>query len=379
MSDKFKRCTPEEALERVKEENRGKLKIFLGYAPGVGKTYSMLNEANRKHQRGHNIMIGLLDTHKRNETISQINNLKTIPAKKIIYDRKEYEEVDVEAIISTSPQTIIIDELAHTNAPGSKNHKRYEDIEEILDNGINVTTTLNIEHIESLNAYIRKITGVKPTDTVPDSIIENADQVVVVDISPDELLKRLRNGKIYNEDNTDHAIINFYRKNNLSALRELALRLTAEGVDEDLAIYMKSHGIHDNWHTVERVMVCISTNSSAKRLIRKAARIASKYKCEWYVVSVHCTSIFAPALSDKNKETLNSNIKLARQIGAEVVILTGKSVSRTLAAFAAEKYITQIIIGSSRRTKAQNLLRGSTVTKLIKYTKNVEFHIVPSD
>jgi two-component system sensor histidine kinase KdpD len=223
-------------------------------------------------------MIGHLDTHKRNETINQIRNLKIIPPKKIVYGGKEYDEVDVEAIINIKPQTVIIDELAHANTPGSKNNKRYEDVDDILNNGINVITTLNIEHIEGLNADIRRITGVKPVDTVPDSIIENADQVVVVDLSTDELLKRLNNGQIYSENSTDHAIINFYKKNNLSALRELALRLTAEGVDEDLAIYMKSHGIHDNWHTAERVMVCISTNSSAKRLIRKAARIASKYK-----------------------------------------------------------------------------------------------------
>lgn len=379
MSESFKRCTPEEALKKVKEEARGKLKIFLGYAPGVGKTFSMLNEANRKHQRGHNIIIGHLDTHNRTETVNQIKNLEIIPPKKIICDGKEYTEVDVEAIINRRPTTVLIDELAHTNTPGSKNSKRYEDIDEILNNGINVFTTLNIEHIESFNIAIRKITGIKITNTVPDSIIENADEVVVVDISPDELLKRLKTGQIYKKNSESHAIKNFYRKNNLSALRELALRLTAEGVDDDLALYMKSHGIHDNWHTVERVMICISTNSSAKKLIRKGARIASKYKCECFVVNVNCTSIFAPHLSARNKETLNNNIKLAKQIGADVIILTGKSVSRTLADFAAEKYITQIIIGSSRRTKIQYLLRGSTVTKLIKYTKNVEFHVVPSD
>lgn len=379
MSEKYKRSTPEEALEKVKEETHGKLKIFLGYAPGVGKTYSMLNEANRRHQRGHDIVIGHLDTHKRCEAIDQIRNLQIIPPKEIIYDGKVYNEVDVEAIIAKKPKTVVIDELAHENAPGSKNLKRYEDIQEILSSGINVITTLNIEHIESLNTVIRKITGTKITNIIPDSIIENADQVVVVDLSPDELLKRLNNGEIYAKNSTSHAVKNFYRKNNLSALRELTLRLTAEGVDEDLALYMKSHGIHENWHTVERVMVCISTNVNAKKLIRRGARIASKYKCEWYVVNVHCTSIFAPALTYKNKETLNSNIKLAKQIGAEVIILNGKSISRTLADFASEKYITQIIIGSSRRTKAQYLLRGSTVTKLIKYTKNVEFHVVPSD
>lgn len=378
MSDNFKRSTPEEALEKIKHDTRGKLKIFLGYAPGVGKTYSMLNEANRRQQRGQDIIIGYIETYKRNETINQIKRLEIIPPKKIIYAGTEYEEVDLAAILNRRPSTVIIDELAHINTPGSKNSKRYDDVEEILNNGINVVTTLNVAHIESLNTAIRNITGVKITDTIPDCVIEKAAEVVVVDISPDELLKRLDAGQIF-EKNTSHAIKNFYRKNSLNALRELVLRLTAEGVDEDLALYMKTHEIHDNWHTVERVMVCISANSSAKKLIRKGAKIASKYKCELFVVNVTCTSIFVPPVSQKNKEILNSHLKLAKQLGAEIIALSGKSVSKTLSKFATEKYITQVIIGSSRRTKIQYLLRGSTVTKLIKYTKNIEFHVVPTD
>ena len=202
---------------------------------------------------------------------------------------------------------------------------------------------------------------------------------MLIDISPDELLSRLENNKIFIEGLSNHAVKNFFRKNNLSALRELSLRLTAEGVDENLAEYMREHGIHENWHTVERVMICVNANSNSKRLIRKGARIASKYKCEWYVVNVHCTSIFASGISKKGKEILKRNYKLAKELGAEVINLSGKSISKTLATFATERYITQIIIGSSRKTKAQYLFRGSTVTNLIKCTKNIEFHVVPSE
>lgn len=379
MSDKFKRCTPEEALEKIKKEKRGHLKILLGYAPGVGKTYKMLDEANRRLIRGQDIVIGHIETHKRTDTINQIKSLPIIPSKKITYNNVEFYEVDVAAIIERNPSIVLVDELAHTNAQGSKNIKRYEDVEEILANGISVITTLNIEHIESLNLAIRRITGIKVTEIIPDSIIDNADEVVVIDISPTELQKRLNNGTIYVDGSASHAIKNFFRKNSLNALRELSLRLTAEGVDENLSIYMREHGIHDNWHTVERVMVCIGSNANAKKLIRKGAKIASRYKCECYVVNVNCTSIFSRKSKFKSKEILDNHHKLAKQLGAEIVTLESKSVFKALSAFATEKHITQILVGSSRKTKAQYFFTGSTITKLVKYTKNVEFHIVPSD
>lgn len=379
MSDKFKRCTPEEALEKIKKSNRGHLKIFLGYAPGVGKTYKMLDEANRRLIRGQDIVIGHIETHKRLDTINQIKNLFIIPSKKIIYNNADFYEIDVEAIIKRKPSIVLIDELAHTNAQGSKNIKRYEDVEEILSNGISVITTLNIEHIESLNLAIRRITGVKVSETIPDCILDSADEVVLIDISPTELQKRLKNGTIYIDGNASHAIKNFFRKNSLNALRELSLRLTAEGVDEDLAIYMREHGIHDNWHTVERVMVCISSNANTKRLIRKGVKIASRFKCDCYVVNVVCTSVFSKKQSQRDREILDSHHKLAKQLGAEIVTLTSKNVFKSLSDFAAEKHITQIVVGSSRKTKAQYFFTGSTITKLVKYTKNVEFHIIPGD
>ncbi len=379
MSEEFKRISPEEALKQCDKENRGRLKIIIGYAPGVGKTYSMLNEGNRRAGRGKDIVVGYVESHQRIETDKQIGDLEIIPRKKIEYNNVVMEEMDAEAVISRNPQIVLIDELAHTNVPGSKNQKRYEDVEEILCKGIDVITTLNIQHLESLNDVVRQITGIAVRETIPDYIVEKADEVVVVDITPDALQNRLKRGNVYNLEKVPQALKNFFRKGNLNALRELALRQTAEEVDEELEEYMKEHGIKENWRIVERVMVCIGPSPSAKKLIRRGARIARRYKCEWMVVSVDCTHSFAPRPTQKQHEMLQSYHKLAKQLGAEVVTLMGKSISGKLSEFAHERHITQIIIGHSRRTKLQTLLRGSTVSKLLKQTKNIEVHVIPND
>jgi len=272
-----------------------------------------------------------------------------------------------------------VDELAHTNVPGSLNKKRYQDVQEILDHGINVISTLNIQHLESLNDVIKQITGVTVRETIPDKIVDSASEVVVVDITPDSLQSRLKRGNVYKSENIDRALKNFFRKGNLNALREIALRQTAEGVDEDLEEYMKEHGIKDNWYTVERVLVCISSSASAKKLIRRGARIAKRNRCEWTVVDVNCTHFSAPKPTKKDLELLESHYKLAKQLGAEVETLSGKSVSKELAKFAEEKHITQMIIGHSRRSKLQTFLRGSTVAKLLQLLKDVEIHVIPND
>lgn len=383
MAESFKRSTPEEQLkkyyEELEENSKGRLKIFIGYAPGVGKTYSMLNEANRRLERGENVIIGYLESHGRKDTIEQIGRLQTIPREKVKYNNLELEEMDTDEIIKRKPQLVVVDELAHTNVPGSKYKKRYEDVIEILSNGINVLSTLNIQHLESLNDVVRQITGIKVAETIPDKIVENAYEVVVVDLTPSALQNRLRRGMVYKNENVDRALKNFFRKGNLNALRELALRQTAEEVDEELEEYMKEHGIKENWHTVERVMVCISPNAAAKKLIRRGARIAKRYKCEWLVVDVNCTHVFAPKLTEKDLASLESHKKLAEQLGGKIVNLTGKSISHQLSEFATERHITQIIIGNSRRTKLQTLVRGSTVNKLLKLTRNIEVHVIPTD
>lgn len=379
MPDEHKRITPEEALKIAKCDCRGRLKIFLGYAPGVGKTYSMLNEANRRLKRGKDIVIGYVESHQRVETDSQIGELEILPRKKIEYNGVVMEEMDTDAIIARKPKVVLVDELAHTNVPGSKYAKRYEDVEEILKAGIDVMTTLNIQHMESLNDVVRKITGITVRETIPDRIVNQADDIVVVDLPPEALQKRLKRGSVYKLDKVDQALKNFFRKGNLNALREIALRQTAEEVDEDLLEYMKEHGIHENWQPTEKVLVCISPSQSAKKLIRTGARFARRFKCDWIVVNVECTHTFAPKITAEHKATLEKHFKLAEQLGAETVTITGESVSGSLAKFANEKNITQIIIGHSARTKLETLLRGSTVSKLLKKTKNIAVYVVPND
>jgi two-component system sensor histidine kinase KdpD len=379
MEEKLERITPEKALEECKKSERGQLKIFIGYAPGVGKTYSMLNEANRRSKRGQEVVVGYVESHGRKDTDEQIGELEVIPRQKIIYNNVIMEELDTAAVIARKPQLAVIDELAHTNVPGSKNKKRYEDVEEILSSGIHVITTLNIQHLESLNDVVKRITGIAVRETIPDRIVNQADEVVVVDITPDALQNRLKRGNIYKSDKISQALKNFFRKGNLNALRELALRQTAEEVDEELTEYMEEHGIKDNWHTVERVMVCISPSPSAKKLIRRGARIAKRYKCEWYVVDINCTHWLAPKMTPRDREMLENHYKLARQLGAETATLTGKSISNELSKFATDKHITQIIIGHSTRTQLQTFFRGSTIEKLLKQNRGTEVHVIPNE
>lgn len=379
MLNQFTRTTPEEALKKSNKSKRGALKIFLGYAPGVGKTYTMLNEANRRLERGDDIVIGYLETHGRKDTQAQIGNLETIPRKQITYNNVTFEEMDTDAIIARKSQLVIVDELAHTNVPGSKNSKRYTDVEEILNSGISVISTLNIQHLESLNDVIKNITGVVVKETIPDKIVDEANEVLIVDLTPDALQGRLKRGEVYKPENVNRALKNFFRKGNLNALREIALRHTAEGVDEDLSEYMHEHGLNENWQIIERVMVCISSSRSAKKLIRRGARIAKRYKCEWTVVAVNCTNIFEPKTTPKDSDMLESHFKLAKQLGADVITLIGDSISGELSNFAIEKHITQILIGHSKRTKFQTFLRGSTINKLLKRTKDIEVHIIPNE
>ena len=379
MEDYSRRLTPEEALRIAAEHpQKGKLKIFIGYAPGVGKSYTMLNEGARRHQRGEDLVIGYVELHGRPDTEKQIGTLEVIPRKKIEYSGKAMEEMDTEAIIKRHPTTVLVDELAHTNVPGSKYVKRYEDVDEILRAGINVITTLNVQHLESLNDVIKQITGIPVRETIPDVIVDNADEIVAVDITVDALLNRLKRGDIYKKDKIDSALENFFREGNLNALREIALRQTAQEVDEDLDLYMKAHGIHDNWQTTERILVCVSPSPNAKKLIRRGALIARRYRCEWYVVAVESGGVVAQKWSQKDKEDLESNFALAKQLGAATTVLTGRSISDELAKFAREKNITQIVIGHSEKSPFQALFTGSTAGKLLSETKNIAIHVIPT-
>ncbi len=373
------RLSPDEALEQYNREGRGKLKIFIGYAPGVGKTFSMLNEGNRRKSYGQDVVIGYVESHERKETDEQIAALQIIPRKTVTYNGVEMQEMDTEAIIARKPYLVLVDELAHTNVPGSRYKKRYMDVDEILRHGINVLSTLNIQHIESLNDIVFQITGIKVNETIPDFIVQRANEVVVVDVTTDALLNRLKRGNVYAMDKVPNALKNFFRKGNLNALRELALREIAEEVDEDLTQYMKEEGIRDNWHTVERIMVCISSSMTAKKMIRRASRLASRYKCEWYVVTVNCTNRFVRKATPKESQNLHGHFQLAHQLGAETITLVGKSVSEELARWANEKHITQIFIGYPKRTKIETFLRGSTVNRLIRKLNNIDIHLIANE
>ncbi|GAA0856488.1 MULTISPECIES: sensor protein KdpD [Clostridium] len=372
------RISPDDALKICATEEKGKLKIFLGYAPGVGKTYTMLNEANRRYNRGEDVVIGYFESHGRLDTINQIKSLPQLPLKEISYNSITFKELNVPLIIERNPKLVLVDELAHTNAPGSKNKKRYEDVIEILNAGINVYATVNIQHLESLNDVISQITGVIVQETIPDSIIATAE-VVVIDIPPDSLRKRLKRGNVYKTDLIQRALKNFFRIGNLNALRELTLRQIADEVDCTLNEYKEIHNIHDNWHTAEKVMVSISSNPKSKRLIRFGARIAKKYKCPLYVVYVNCTHSIYPKDNPEILKSLDENITLAKKFDATIVTLKGKSISSELIKFSKEKNITKLIIGHSKRTRLQKFFRGSTVNKLLEGSKNIEIIVVPYD
>ena len=371
-----RRISPEEAMEIYKKEMRGKLKIYLGYAPGVGKTYNMLVEGNRLLGTGKKIVIGYLEDHNRPETKNQVKNLLELPRKKIEYMDRIFEEVDTEAVINYDPDIVLIDELAHTNIQGSKNEKRYQDVLEILNKGIDVYSTLNIQHLESLNDRIYDITGIQVNETVPDSVLEDAD-IEIVDVTPENLRIRMEKGEIYNRETARRALKNFFRSGNLSALREIALRQIAEEVDDDVLRYKKSKGITAHWHTVEKVLVCISSNPKAARVIRHGARVARKYKCAFYVLDVNYTGLFAKKATERDIKGLAENKMLAEKLGAEIHSREGSNVSGEIIKFMEEKGITQIILGHSAQSKTANLFRGSIINKIIEHSKYAEIRIIP--
>jgi two-component system sensor histidine kinase KdpD len=377
MRDKNETLTTKEPIQMYQKEARGHFKIFLGYAPGVGKTFGMLCEGNRRLKSGQDVAVGYIELHGRYETQKQIKDLEIIPRKTITYAKVIMEEMDTDEIISRKPDTVLIDDLAHTNAPGSKYKNRYEDIIEILDNGINVVCTLNIFHLESLNDMVKKITGIKVHETIPDHLVDNADEVIVVDLTPEELQSRLKCGNIYEKNKVPQLPENFFCKEYLTALRKITFMQIAGHVDDSLSEYMNENGFNENLRLEERVMVCIDESPTSKKLIRRGARIAKRFHCDWYAVSVNCTSIHSnKEYYSKNSQMLITHQKLALQLGAKIVILDSNSEYETLAKFANEHHITQILIGKSKKSWWEKLFRGSTISKLVDSTKNVDVCVV---
>jgi two-component system sensor histidine kinase KdpD len=368
---------PEEWLEIASppQKTRGTLKLFLGYAPGVGKTYSMLSEALRRHSRGEDVAIGVVETHGRKGVQDLAAHLEAIPRKKLEYKGTLFEEMDVDTILARHPQVVLVDELAHTNIPGSKHRKRYEDVQDLLAARIDVLATLNIQHIESIAPVVRSITGVTVRETVPDWVPLTASETVMVDLTPEALLNRMKRGDVYSAEKVERSLKNFFRRGNLIALRELALRQVAEQVDRSLESYMEAQDIRKNWGVRERMAVCISSNPSGQYLIARAARMARRMDAELYVV--HVDRRFSPKEPDPN--ALAANLRFAESLGAQVVRLKGNSVADTVADFVRAKHITQVIFGRAPVRDWRKYLYLSAVHRFLRESPAVDVHIVTQE
>jgi two-component system sensor histidine kinase KdpD len=369
--------TPEEWLELAKppEKTKGSLKLFLGYAPGVGKTFSMLSEAIRRRTRGDDIVVGVVETHGRKGIAELVPQLEVMPRKNIDYKGTIFEEMDVDAIVARRPQVALIDELAHTNIPGSKHRKRYEDVLEILDAKIDVLSTVNIQHIESIAPTVHAITGVVVRETVPDWVLQVADETVMVDLTPEALQNRMKRGDVYGKEKVEQALENFFRRGNLIALRELALRQVAEQVDRSLSSYLDEKDIQENWAVRERIAVCISANPRAQYLVARAARMARRMDAELFAVHVETEG---NGIS-RNEKALAANFKFAESLGAQTVRLKGKNVSDATAQFVREKHVTQVIFGRSAVTGWQKLLYLNAINRFLREAPAVDVHIVTQE
>ena len=356
------------------QQKRGKLKIFLGYAPGVGKTFTML-EAARLRKKDTDVVVGFVETHGRVETEALLEGLEIIPRRQLEYRGIKLTEMDLDAVLARHPHLAIVDELAHENAPGSRHPKRYQDIEELLDAGIDVYTTLNIQHIESGRNAVAQITGVWVREAVPDSFIDNAAEIEMVDLPPDELLKRLKEGKVYIPEQIAPAIESFFRKGNLTALRELAMRTAGKHVDEQTLAYMKTHGITGPWPSAERLLVCVSSSQAGTRVVRNARRLAYQLGAEWFAIHVETPDA---RLSPNQQERLTSTLRMAERMGARVATLQGSSVVDAVTEFAGKNNITKIVIGKSQRNRWESLFRSSLVNQLISRSEHFDLYIIGS-
>ena len=370
-------------LELVTRRERGKLKLHIGSAAGVGKTYRMLVEAHELRSRGIDVVVGFVETHGRVETLAQLRDLEVIPRQKIEYHGVTLEELDVAAVIARHPQVAVVDELAHTNVPGVHHRKRWEDVMELLDAGINVISALNIQHLESLNDVIASTLGVTVRETVPDWVVNTADQVVNLDISAEDLRDRLRAGKIYAKDKVDAALRNFFTDENLTTLRELALREVASNVDRTReAIVRRENGVgaREQPRTVDRILVAMSSSPSyTAALLRKASRIAGRLNTDWYCVYVQTPEESPERIDSAIQRKLVDNIQLAQSMGAEVVKLQGTDVAETLSRFAREKGVTLLIVGQSRQSGIRHLLKGSVVQQLVNNNRGIDVLVTSFD
>lgn len=370
------RPSAESLLAKQQQAGRARLRIYLGAAPGVGKTYQMLEEAHLLKRQGVDIVIGFIEPHGRAETETLIGGLERIPLRRIAYRGVTLEEMDVDGVIARRPALVLVDELAHSNVPGSKHRKRYEDVLEILDAGISVISAVNVQHIESLNDAIARITGVRVRETIPDYFLRRADEVVNVDVSVDTLRTRLRQGKIYSVEKIEQALTNFFRKGNLSALRELALRQVAEDQAAKAHDYREREGL-EQAAIPEKVMVCMASRGSAKKLLRTGSRIAGRLASDWYAVYVETPREEPGRMNPADHAALIENIKLAEELGANVVKLRERRVADALIEFARREGITHVVFGQSARSRWNILLHGSVINRFLSEVRGATVQVVP--
>lgn len=352
---------------------RGCHKIFLGYAAGVGKTYTMLSEARRRASRGEDVVIGFVEPHDRPETVALTQGLKRIPTKKIEYRGTTFEELDTDAVLAAHPEWVLVDELAHTNVPGTRHAKRWQAVEELLDAGINVISTVNVQHFESLNDTVEQITGVRVRETLPDRVLDEADEVVLVDVTPEALMNRLKRGAIYREDKVDQALTNFFRRGNLVALREMALRKTAEEVDDDLDEFMSTHDVDKTWGAVDRVLVAVTSKPTGAKLVRRGYQLAHRLGGDLWVVHVRPPAVLLRA---EEQTVIDGLRELAGELQGNFIELQGEDVAAEIIDFARSHQITFIVMGQSVRGRMDEVLRGSIVTRIMRETRNIDIVVV---
>ncbi|MRS12605.1 MAG: sensor histidine kinase KdpD [Actinobacteria bacterium] len=352
---------------------RGMHKVFLGYAPGVGKTYTMLAEAGRRASRGEDIVVGFVEPHDRAETLALLEGLEKVPTKSFEYRGKTLHEMDTDAVLARRPEWALVDELAHTNAPGARHEKRWQSVDELLDAGINVISTVNVQHLESLNDTVFDITGVRVRETLPDSVLDAADEVVLVDLTPQALVNRLRRGVVYSSEMVPRALEHFFRPGNLGALRELALRKTAQEVDDELLEYIEDKRIEGVWPTSDRILVCVTPRQLSTTLVRRGYRLAQRLKGEFECLSVRVPGI---ALSAADKASLQETRGLAERLGAIWVEAESENPAQEIVRYAKEHHVSFIVLGQSGRSRVAEILGGSVVNHIMRETVGVDVLVV---
>ena len=371
-----RRPTGEQVLARVHNAQRPRLRIYIGAAPGVGKTYAMLRDAHDAKGQGTDVVVGFVETYGRADTDAQLRDLEVVPRRSISYRGVTLDEMDFDAILHRKPELCLVDELAHSNVPGSRHEKRHQDVLELLDSGIGVMTAVNIQHLETLNDAVGRVTGVRVRETVPDTFLDRADEVVNVDVTVEELRSRLRQGKIYKPEKVEQALTHFFREGNLSTLRELALRAVADEVGEKAASYRQREGLEPAL-IPERVMVCMSSAAEAPRVLRTGARIAGRLGARWYAVYVETPREAPGRIEARDREALSRNIALAERLGATVVRVRADRPADGLIEFAKREGITHVIFGQSARSRLEILWKGSTINRFLDEVRDAAIQVVP--